>query len=248
MGKPDGIENDWTDISYQLVEGTNLKTYMEKRGKGMKFFRGWLNMDRLAHTLKEVMVVEGMLTDKSHGIVFCTPELEGVLDVKAFHIKEFATFFRLHMRPLTYSKLMEKIRVHKKDKPRTTPDVGEPISLILDDEYLNPVRRFNIKEGLRALYNTIPGHRHEAHHEFSYVEVMELFRQYCIAKKLIDYRNVRVAILQGDPMATVLDRVAVYQDQIPHLFPDHVVCTNRLFENGSDPGVSDSEDEKIIVD
>jgi hypothetical protein len=68
--------------------------------------------------------------------------------------------------------------------------------------------------------------RSEIWDTLSYEEVMRLFQMNCIHHGLVDYMNVAVAILKGDPIAEVLKGDVIHEDQICYLLAPFVACVS----------------------
>jgi hypothetical protein len=231
---------NYSDIFYRFAPDSTLQEFLSARGRGLGgFYSRYFRMDRLVYTLREVLKEDGMITDEEPGMIVCNDELKAVLGPSALHTKQLGTYCIPHVVLLP---LADQVRLRQKYRgvaQHLAEDAGEEAMEILDHVYLLPTQRFYVRPDLRKLFNdVIPSQRDKK--TLTFAEVLYLFRLYCMNKDIVDARNSHVAILRGDPIADLLKRDVVHQDQVCYLLAPFVACVNLWDEE--DDGSNDPLD------
>jgi hypothetical protein len=202
-----GVEKKMYLLSkYSFTLGSPLEEYMEKkRCKLPSVF----TLFQILESLKNIIWKETLYDENNVGIVMCDKDLEKALNVKALHMQNIPAYVKRHLMlidgyPLPSQapkKAVKQVKKHtKKEKPS-----------------------WMICDGMREVFATLP---HFPKHKkyFKMEDLVQYLSAYMLAnsKRLIDPRNIHIAIVEKDKIGHVFGVRAFHVSQAVRLFKCHV--------------------------
>jgi hypothetical protein len=217
---------------YQFNTDSALRTYLVTNGRSLGgAFSRCFRMDRLIFTLTEVLKEQEMITRDDPGMIICSEQFTQIMGPRAMHVKQLGIYCAKHTTLLPPEDQMVLMTRYPMMRGEMGYETGELTMQILDMINLKPNTRFYIDPRIREIFDSeLICHKNVM--KFTYDQVMRLFRMYCISRELIDLENPEVAIIKGDPMADLLKRSAVHENQICYLLARFVACTNCWTKDG----------------
>jgi hypothetical protein len=191
---------------FSFILGSPLEEYMEKKRCNLpSVFTLW----QLLEHLKAIIWKESLYDENNIEIIMCNKDLEKALNVKALHMKHVLAYVKRHLMLIdgyhmpsnAPKKAVKQVKKHDKKE--------KPIWMICD--------------GMRDVFATLP---HFPKHKkyFKLEDLVQYLSAYMLAnsKRLIDPRNIHVAIVEKDKIGRVFGVRAFHVTQAVRLFKCHV--------------------------
>ena len=184
---------------------------LQKSGNKEKAF----TFKQILIVLKNVIRSEELYDPRNPSVVLCSQELKRTLNMRALHVSELPN--------LVISQI------------ENTEEIKYPGYLIFKNSHSNLPKRFygnpNVKFGLQpdfmAILRTVEG-CDQTKTIFSYKEILELLSRYICSKRetIVDPRNVKMALVENDPLGKVFKVKAFHRCQVLTLLDQKLVCTS----------------------
>lgn len=182
--------------------------------------------------LKEIIRGERLFDLKNPSIIICDNDLEDALNMKALHVTEIRDLVLAQLTKLQDEPNLGKFTNFSNRNNQTqgsAPGSPAPQRLIQNAStttqvYINKKAEFTLKpkflEVVRSLPNTDPKQI-----VFSYEEVTLLLSTYILAhkEKFFDCRNIKLAMVAGDPLGEAFGVRAFHRCQVNNLLKNQLI-------------------------
>ena len=211
LDKPNEATKKDDEILVKFKTNSTLEQFLlQKTGNKEKF-----TFKQILIALKNVIRSEELYDPRNPSVVLCSQELERTLNMRALHVSELPN--------LVISQI------------ENTEEIKYPGYLIFKNSHSNQTKRFygnpNVKFGLQpdfmAILRTVEG-CDQTKTIFSYKEILELLSRYICSKRetIVDPRNVKMALVENDPLGKVFKVKAFHRCQVLTLLDQQLVCTS----------------------
>ena len=200
------------EVLVKFKTNSTLEQFLlQKSGNKEKAF----TFKQILIVLKNVIRSEELYDPRNPSVVLCSQELERTLNMRALHVSELPN--------LVISQI------------ENTEEIKYPGYLIFKNSHSNQTKRFygnpNVKFGLQPdfipILRTVEG-CDQTKTIFSYKEILELLSRYICSKRetIVDPRNVKMALVENDPLGKVFKVKAFHRCQVLTLLDQQLVCTS----------------------
>ena len=183
-------------IFYDLyrISDANLKEYICGKG-GIK--REEFTLEKIFTILIDVIRGEQLFDHGNTQVIFCSPELERCLEVKAMHVSQLKDLL-LKKMALTGKKLSKQERDADLKKK------------VVDKE-----ARFKVSEALLKALRTVPGFSQQGS-VFTYNDITLALSKYILMNKqrFFDTRNITLAMVQDDLLGQAFGVRGFHRSQV----------------------------------
>ena len=220
---------------FKFAPHSKLKNYLtNKTGIDKTYY----TLGELLTILKDIIRGEGQFDKDNPSIILCTSELEDALNMKALHVTEICKLVLTHLIKIP-DHMLRKAAI---DQPIGPTIVNPPRMVVNDSGPLrsqeqthtqpnrmrvfrtqNPLVAFNIarqdrfyvKKKFLEVMRTLPDVDLQQQ-SFTFEEIANLFSKYMLSKQdeLFDDRNIRVALIQNDPLAAAFGMKSFHRCQV----------------------------------
>lgn len=219
---------------FRFKPQSKLKSYLtSKTGVGKTYY----TLGEVLTILKNIIRGEGQFDENNPSIILCSSELEEALNMRALHVTEIRDLILSHLIKVPDNMLRRTTNDHSYttiiNPPRIVVDEsGPPEDREQPYPQLNRMRifrtqnplaaaniarqdRFYVKKKFLDVMRTVPGVNLQQQ-SFTFAEITDLFSKYMLSKQdeLFDDRNIRVALIQNDPLATAIGMISFHRCQV----------------------------------
>ena len=212
LDKPNEASKKDEEALVKFKTNSTLEQFLlQKTGNKEKAF----TFKQILIVLKNVIRSEELYDPRNPSVVLCSQELERTLNMRALHVSELPN--------LVISQI------------ENTEEIKYPGLLIFKNSPSNQTKRFygnpNVKFGLQPdfmpILRTVEG-CDQTKTIFSYKEILGLLSRYICSKRetIVDPRNVKMALVENDPLGKVFKVKAFHRCQVLTLLDQQLVCTS----------------------
>jgi len=247
---------------FKFKPDSKLHEYVIKRGNTNKRF---FTLAEILSTLRDAIRGEGLYDEKNPSIIICSSDLERALDMKALHVTEIRDLVLSHMIRIEDEAFLSR---YFSQSTHSTNNVSVSIS----QSSVSPAQRlihtanistqvvtdkqakFKVKPKFLEVLRSLPS-TDQKKTIFTYEEVTLLLSTYILEhkNKFFDTRNIKLAIVKGDPLGEAFGVTAFHRCQVNNLLraqlipydpscPDTAIVTS----SSSSPGCSVAITEKPV--
>ena len=211
LDKPNETSKKDEEALVKFKTNSTLEQFLlQKTGNKEKF-----TFKQILIALKNIIRSEELYDPRNPSVVLCSQELERTLNMRALHVSELPN--------LVISQI------------ENSEEIKYPGLLIFKNSPSNQTKRFhgnpNVKFGLQpdfmAILRTVEG-CDQTKTIFSYKEILGLLSRYICSKTetIVDPRNVKMALVENDPLGKVFKVKAFHRCQVLTLLDQQLVCTS----------------------
>ena len=220
---------------FKFAPHSKLKSYLTNKTRVDKTY---YTLGELLTILKDIIRGEGQFDRDNPSMILCSSELEEALNMKALHVTEICKLVLSHLIKIPDHML----RKAANDQPIGTTIVNPP-RIVVDDRgpprnqerthteldrmrvfrTQNPLMainiarqdRFYVKKEFLEVMRTLPDVDLQQQ-SFTFEEITDLFSKYMLSKQdeLFDVRNIKVALIQDDPLAAAFGMKSFHRCQV----------------------------------
>ena len=216
--------NFFLNTLVKFQPGSKLKSFLVKKTR----------VEKTYYTLVEIMIIlkdiirgEGLFDDTNPSIILCDKELEEALDKKALHVTEIRDVVLKELIKISDQNLRDGFPQSKKiisdgstNRVTTSEDTlqNKPLYQRVMSVFTDANTRFSVKPKLLSVIRMVP-ETDQTKSIFTYKEVMVLISKYILARKdeIFDARNIKVALVETDPIGAALGVKSFHRCQINNL-------------------------------
>ena len=174
-----------------------------------------------------------MFVDTIGGVFLCSVGLEGVLDKKERHVTEIRDVVLKELVKVSDQNLRDGFPQSKKiisdgstNRVTTSDDTlqNKPLYQRVMSVFTDVNTRFTVKPKLLSVIRIVP-ETDQTKCIFTYKEVMVLISKYILARKdeIFDARNIKVALVETDPIGAALGVKSFHRCQINNLVRSQLI-------------------------
>ena len=230
---PRELNLDLLNALFRFKPQSKLKSYLtNKTGIGKTYY----TLGEVLTILKNIIRGEGQFDKDNPSIILCSSELEEALNIKALHVTEIRDLILSHLIKVPDHMLRQVANDHSNTTITNPPrivvdDDGPPENRERPHPQINRMRifrtqnplaavdiarqdRFHVKKEFLDVLKTLPGVNLQQQ-SFTFEEITNLFSKYMLSKQdeLFDDRNIKVALIENDPLATALGMKSFHRCQ-----------------------------------
>ena len=224
---------------FKFKEGSSLKSYISKIRHKEKLF---YTLGEILAIIKNVIREERMFDYRNPSVILCTTELEQALDRKALHVAEVRNVIMDQIEEEDSLKIYGSTNMIPESRgnlqlenPRHARTMCVATNIITHED-----AKFRLKPLFLVVVQSIEG-MDQRQTIFKYKEIAQLLSRYILSKKDIffDYRNVKVAIVKGDPLGDAFGVSAFHKCQFNTLLRSQLIPIppDNLSDKVSNPEV-----------
>jgi len=239
---------------FKFKPASKLHEYVIKRGNTNKKY---FTLAEILSILRDAIRGEGLYDENNPSIIICSSDLEHALDMKALHVTEIRDLVLSHMTKIEDEAFLSRYF------SQTTNSINN-VSVSVSQSSVSPAQRlihtanistqvvtdkqakFKVKPKFLEVLRSLPS-TDQKKTVFTYEEVTLLLSTYILEHKtkFFDTRNIKLAIVKGDPLGDAFGVTAFHRCQVNNLLrgqlipydpscPDLAVVTS----SSSSPGCS----------
>ena len=208
------LNNTLLNTLFRFKRYSKLKSFISnKTGVTKRYYR----LIDILNSLKKIIREENLFDQTNPSIILCSPELEGAINQKALHVTEV----RDHV-------LVQLIRVCNKNMIENSAQIvytaPGPILSLLSKISTYKNAQFTLKPKFLEVLHSVEG-ADQAKTYFCIEEITLLLSKYIIARKdkLFDSRNIKIALVQSDPLGAAFGVKAFHRCQIIKLLQSQLI-------------------------
>lgn len=221
---------DANELYHGFKENSCLEQYLKKKIP----LREFNTLRSILVILREIIRNEKMFDETNPCIILCSPEFEKAINMKALHVSEIKNVVVSQMYPLDndaqyllgvtpgpYMNLQRQIFQHIFARVNGSPVQSGGNRITQDDAKNNQIysdekNTFILHPNLYKVFECLPSF--EKKPSFTYMEIITMFSAYVIMKKktLFDLRNIKVALVENDPLGTAFGVKSFHRCQSHH--------------------------------
>ena len=209
---------------FKFQPGSKLKSFLVKKTRVEKTY---YTLVEILIILKDIIRGEGLFDDTNPSIILCDKELEEALDKKALHVTEIRDVVLKELIKISDQNLRDGFPQSKKissdgstNRVTTSEDTlqNKPLYQRVMSVFTDGNTRFSVKPKLLSVIRIVP-ETDQTKSIFTYKEVMVLISKYILARKdeIFDARNIKVALVETDPIGAALGVKSFHRCQINNL-------------------------------
>lgn len=213
-------------VPRRFVESSKLQQYLSLHYPD-DYDKTEYNLYTVLSSLKDILGRQRMFDPQNPSLILCTPDLEEVFDVKAFHVSE--------LRHLVCQQLVTVFTPPVVDPPALPPPPPMSQAPFLPDTL------FTVSPQLATLFETMPGVA-PGQTIYPYKETTRLLSQYIQLHKdrLFDRRNIKVCLVENDLLGKVFGVKAFHRTQVTSLLRNQLT----LLCDDEEDELDDEEEEE----
>ena len=219
---------------FKFTPQSKLKSYLiDKTGVSKTYY----TLEEILIILKNIIKGEGQFDKDNPSIILCSSDLEEALNMRALHVTEIRDLVLSHLIKVP-DHMLRKVANDRSvtttivDTPRTVVDESEPpenqeqphpqLNRMRIFRTQNPLAaaniasqdKFYVKKKFLDVMKTLPGVDLQQQ-TFTFGEIACLFSKYILSKQdeLFDDRNIKVALIQDDPLAAAFGMKSFHRCQ-----------------------------------
>jgi len=244
---------------FKFRQESSLLSYVNnKNGTEKKYY----TLAEILTVLKDTIRGEKLYDEKNPSIILCSDELENVLNMKALHVTEIRDLVLGHLIKIQDEAFLAKFRHHTSNQgssdnvPIST--VNTPAQRLIHTSNISTQvvtdknAKFKVNQKFLDVLSVVPNFD-KSRTVYTYEEVTLLLSTYILMnkKKFFDTRNIKLAMVQDDPLGEAFGVNAFHRCQVNNLLrgqltpvtecPDTAVVTST-----SSPGCEVSITEKPV--
>lgn len=205
-----------------------LKGYLHSMFPGERFLdTTYFVIHEVVTKVKEIIIRDRLYDDRNPELVLCNRSLEIALNTKALHLAEIRDrvviqlvpeFHPTARDPFPGMSYPEDASCFFSPAPREATEedyILKRPSLVPHNRQVPLDRLFKVEPDLLAIFRTLDEVEQDRE-IFSYQELSKFLSRYILAKKMVffDNRNIKVVIVQGDPLGQALNVRAFHRTQV----------------------------------
>ena len=209
---------------FKFEPGSKLKSFLVKKTRVEKTY---YTLAEILIILKDIIRGEGLFDDTNPSIILCSKELEEALDKKALHVTEIRDVVLKELIKISDQNLRDGFPQSKKissdgstNRVTTSEDTlqNKPLYQRVMSVFTDGNTRFSVKPKLLSVIRMVP-ETDQTKSIFTYNEVMVLISKYILARtdEIFDARNIKVALVETDPIGAALGVKSFHRCQINNL-------------------------------
>ena len=211
----------------KFIFNSYLKDFLAIR---FQYVPTYFPLYELVWAMQIIISNEKMYDPQNPAIILCNPDLEAVLNKKAFHHKSLVHILSQHIVPIWPYVILKnnipKSFYWKCQHHITVPFQfnSSPIMLITP----SPHERFKISSHFRSVLAQVPlFNKNET--VFSFTELREFLWHYLTLKMIdiVDFRESEIFIVNNDPLGYIFKVSAFHPDQINFLLINQLTPVRR---------------------
>ena len=195
------------DTMYRFKPGSSLQAFLSNATGEL---RESCSLGEILTLLKDLIKSQGLFDMRNPSVILCSPSLEQALDRRALHVTEVKSIVKSQLDALPSQDL----------GGRSWPKSGNrrPPSLLTGpghSEEPGQSQLFRLRPQFLDVLRTVSGQDRDQT-IFSYQEITSLLSRYIISKEeqFLDRRNIRVALVGGDPLGIAFNVSAFHRSQV----------------------------------
>ena len=195
------------DTMYRFKPGSSLQAFLSNATGEL---RESCSLGEILTLLKDLIKSQGLFDMRNPSVILCSPSLEQALDRRALHVTEVKSIVKSQLDALPSQDL----------GGRSWPKSGNrrPPSLLTGpghSEEPGQSQLFRLRSQFLDVLRTVSGQDCDQT-IFSYQEITSLLSRYIISKEeqFLDRRNIRVALVEGDPLGIAFNVSAFHRSQV----------------------------------
>ena len=222
LSEPNEASKKCEEPLVEFKMGSALQQFLIRKSKNeIKAF----TFQQILVLLKDIIKSEGLYDPRNLSIILCSEELEIVFNRKVIHLSELRELV-LTQIVNTVEIALHKNRLHKHSATKLP-------KIIVNKVHSNQTRRFfidpNTKFEVQLRFLSVLRSVKDADKtktEFSINEIRQLLSEYIVSKRetIVDQRNIRIAIVKGDPLGQAFKVTAFHRCQVMALIDQQLVC------------------------
>lgn len=230
---------DHQAVFYTFKQGAPLQSYLAKR---KNFSRIQFTLGKLLTVLRIIICEEKLYDARNPAVIICSTELEKVLRIKAFHVKETIDIVKkqLILQPklvvtFSFKNLLKRqfqrnvcVNIQLHYKTHCTAEnfaYKNIIQLQIKSPKLNET--FKITPNLYNVLATVPNFDH-SQSIFTFKQISDLFVKYILFNhQTITHRsNPNILFLESNPLGAVFEMKCLHSSQKLWCLLKHLIRTD----------------------
>ena len=222
LSEPDEASKKCEEPLVEFKMGSALQQFLIRKSKNeIKAF----TFQQILVLLKDIIKSEGLYDPRNLSIILCSEELEIVFNRKVIHLSELRELV-LTQIVNTVEIALHKNRLHKHSATKLPKIIVNKVHSNQTRRFFgHPDTKFEVQPRFLSVLRSVKD-ADKTKTEFSINEIRQLLSEYIISKRetIVDQRNIKIAIVKGDPLGQAFKVTAFHRCQVMALIDQQLVC------------------------